>query len=50
MAKEKLCKIDQILLEMKAKKKTYADWQKERYPVEATRKFSRRNSIGKENR
>ena len=47
MAKEKLCKIDRILLEMKAKKKTYADWQKERYPVEATRKFSRRNIIEK---
>lgn len=46
MAKEKLCKLDRILLEMKAKKKNYADWQNERYPVVATRKHSQKNIKG----
>ena len=31
--KEKLNNIDRICLEMKAKGKKYADWQKERYHV-----------------
>jgi len=35
MAKEKLCKLDQICVEMKKQGKKYADWQKERYPVRA---------------
>lgn len=47
MAKEKLCNIDRILLEMKAKKKNYADWQKERYPVEASHKNSRKFIVDK---
>ena len=28
--------IDRILVEQKAKGKNYADWQKERYPVETS--------------
>lgn len=28
--------IDRILIEQKAKGENYADWQKERYPVNAT--------------
>ena len=33
-------KLDQILVEQKAKGENYADWQKKRYPVKATRPFS----------
>lgn len=29
-------RIDEILVEQKAKGKNYADWQKEQYPVKAT--------------
>ena len=35
--------IDKILLEQKAKGGNYATWQKERYPVVASHKESRRN-------
>lgn len=34
--------IDRILIEQKAKGKNYADWQKERYPVEASHKETRK--------
>lgn len=33
-------RIDEILQEQKAKGGNYATWQKERYPVKATRPFS----------
>lgn len=33
-------KLDQILVEQKAKGENYADWQKQKYPVKATRPFS----------
>lgn len=33
-------RLDEILVEQKAKGQNYADWQKERYPVKATRPFS----------
>ena len=33
-------RIDEILLEQKKKGENYADWQKERYPVKATRPYS----------
>lgn len=34
-------KLDKILIEQKAKGENYADWQKKRYPVEASHKNSR---------
>lgn len=39
---EKLCTLDRICVEMKEKGKNYSDWQKERYPVTASHKESRR--------
>lgn len=39
---EKLCTLDRICVEMKEKGKNYSDWQKQRYPVEAGHKESRR--------
>lgn len=36
-------KLDEIMREQRAKRKKYADWQNDRYPVTASHKNSRRN-------
>lgn len=40
---DKLNQLDKICVDMKKQGKKYADWQKERYPVKASHKESRRN-------
>jgi len=35
-----MCRLDEIMVEQKRKGENYADWQKRRYPVKATRPYS----------
>ena len=42
MMTERMCVLDRICMEMKAKGKKYADWQNERYPVVASHKETRK--------